>query len=154
MSVQPQMGLKSSMANYTIRYFSIEDYLRVFALWQATEGMGLSEADSEENIRRYLERNPGLSFVALDIDRIVGAVLCGHDGRRGLLHHLAVDKSYRRQGIAQILAQKCQDALKAAGIEKCHLFVYIDNIEAQIFWEKIGWDLRKDIVIMSKVISK
>lgn len=142
------------MTNITIRYFSQEDYTKVFALWQVTEGMGLSKGDSEENIRRYLERNPGLSFVALDGDQIVGAVLCGHDGRRGLLHHLAVDKSYRRHGIGQLLAEKCQDALNAAGIEKCHLFVITENIEAQIFWEKIGWELRKDIVIMSKVISE
>jgi ribosomal protein S18 acetylase RimI-like enzyme len=146
------MELKLSMTNITIRCFTIEDYQQVFTLWQATEGMGLSGADSEENIRQYLQRNPGMSFVALDGDRIIGAVLCGHDGRRGLLHHLAVDKSYQRRGIGKILAEKCQVALNAEGIEKCHLFVYTDNIEAQMFWENIGWELRKDIVIMSRVI--
>ena len=80
------------------------DHAAVVELWCSAEGIGLSSADSRPEIEHYLERNPGMSFVARDDGQIVGAALCGHDGRRGYLHHLAVAQSHRRRGIGTALA--------------------------------------------------
>jgi ribosomal protein S18 acetylase RimI-like enzyme len=136
-------------SNIRIHPMTIADYDEAMALWQATEGMGLRPADERQHIARYLARNPGLSFVARDGDRLVGTVLCGHDGRRGYLQHLAVDRAYRRQGIGRALVAQTLDALRAIDINKCHLFVIKTNTAAIEFWKHIGWFERDDIVTMS-----
>lgn len=133
-----------------IRVMSMDDYDDAIGLWKATEGMGLSSADSREAIGRYLERNPGMSFVARDPSgRLLGAVLCGHDGRRGYLHHLAVRADCRGQGLGRQLVERCLEAVHAAGIDKFHLFVYQTNTTGRAFWERIGWYERPELVIMS-----
>ena len=112
----------------SIREMTIGDYKTVYDLWKNTEGMDLSDADSLESITRFLKHNPGLSFVAVSEGEIVGAALCGHDGRRGYLHHLAVRKSYRRQGIGRSLVWRCLYVLMRAGISKTCLFIFDDNV--------------------------
>ena len=136
-------------SNIHIREMTMADYDAAMALWQRTEGMGLRPADAPEHIARYLARNPGLSFVAMDGDRLVGTVLCGHDGRRGYLQHLAVERAYRGQGIGKALVERVLNALRDVGIRKCHLFVIKENQAAIAFWRHIGWELRQDIVTMS-----
>lgn len=133
--------------------FDLQHYAAVFALWKSTEGLTLRDADSREAIGRYLERNPGLSFVAFDEETLVGAVLCGHDGRRGYLQHLAVAPGHRRRGIGAALAERCLAALVEQGIFKCHLFVRTDNLEARAFWERVGWTVREDILFLSRTIA-
>jgi len=135
--------------NIDVFPFTMDVYAAVMDLWRASEGIGLSSADSEERIENYLNRNPGMSFVAKTDGRVIGAVLCGHDGRRGYLHHLAVDKAYRYHGIGQALVEKCLNALEKEGIQKCHLFLIETNLEGRKFWEKVGWSLRRDIAVMS-----
>jgi len=132
---------------------TLADYDEVYALWAASEGIGLSSADSREAIGAFLQRNPGLAFVAVDGDIIVGAVICGTDGRRGYLHHLAVRSSHKRQGIGRHLAQACLDRLREQGIEKCHIFVYRENHSARQFWESIGWVERVELVLMTKTLD-
>ena len=133
-----------------IAEMSIADYEEVYALWAATQGIGLSAADERDAITRYLARNPGMSFVARDEQgRLAGAVLCGHDGRRGFLHHLAVRPDCRGHGTGRALAERCLAALSKEGITKCHLFVYGANQGGRAFWEKIGWNERTTLVIMS-----
>ena len=83
----------------------------------------------------------------------MGAVLCGTDGRRGFLHHLAVDASERRRGIGTALVDRGLEALRQRGIEKCHLFVLVGNEDAQQFWERTGWSVRRDLVMMSRVVD-
>jgi putative acetyltransferase len=136
-----------------IRDMDIEDYESVYRLWKNVEGIGLSDADSKEGINRFLEHNPGLSFVAVDGEQIVGAALCGHDGRRGYIHHLAVANDYRRQGIGKSLVGRCMYALMRIGIAKCHLFVFDDNQEAIRFWNKVGWTERVELMMMSQQIA-
>src|SRR5262245_47853322 len=113
--------------SFAIQEMSIEHYEAVLNLWQAAEGVGLSDADSYEGIARFLDRNPGLSYVAYVGETLAGAILSGHDGRRGYIHHLAVDPAYRRQGLGQALVEHCLAALAQAGIDKCHLFVFKQN---------------------------
>lgn len=132
-----------------IREMQIGDYNAVIDLWRVTEGIGLSSADERSKIAAYLEHNPGLSFCAWEGETLVGAVLCGHDGRRGYLHHLAVAADCRGQGAGRRLVEACLEGLHRAEIEKCHLFVYRDNAPGIAFWERVGWRLRHDLQIMS-----
>ncbi len=136
-----------------LREMTLADYDEVYTLWAASEGIGLSSADSREAIGAFLQRNPGLAFVAVDGDIIVGAVICGTDGRRGYLHHLAVRSSHKRQGIGRHLAQACLNRLREQGIEKCHIFVYRENHSARQFWESIGWVERVELVLMTKTLD-
>jgi ribosomal protein S18 acetylase RimI-like enzyme len=137
----------------TIDNFKIKDYQKVMALWQNCEGVGLSSADSKNSMQDYLKQNSGMSFVASYKNEIIGAVLCGHDGRRGYLHHLAVHPDFRNQGIGRALVEKCISALQSIGIQKCHLFIFKTNENARRFWEKIGWTHRGDIEVISKQIQ-
>nr|WP_275665490.1 GNAT family N-acetyltransferase [Vibrio sp. Isolate33] len=127
----------------------IEDYESVINLWCQTEGMSIRDADSKESIASYLERNAGLSFVAESNDTIVGAVLVGTDGRRGYLQHLAVDTNFRGQKLGCQLVSEAVNALAGLGIPKTHLFVYNDNINAQQFYEKLGWFPRDEVRMYS-----
>jgi N-acetylglutamate synthase len=131
----------------------MKDYQKVIALWKRYDGIGLSSADSESSIKRYLEQNPITSFVASYENDIIGAALCGHDGRRGYLHHLAVHADFRNQGVGRLLVEKCISALESIGIQKCHLFIFKNNENAFRFWKKIGWIHRKEIGIFSKEIQ-
>lgn len=141
------------MNNIDIRVMDHDDYQMVLALWESCEGVGLSEADSEPNIRLFLDRNPGLSYIVCEGDRVIGAILCGEDGRRGYLHHLAVHPAYRRRGIGGNLVRHCLRALAQKHIHKCHLFIFSDNFKGIDFWESEGWSLRDDLHIMSKFIN-
>ncbi len=142
------------MNEISIRPMTIADYEEALALWQGSEGVGLSAADSREAIAAYLQRNPDLSMVVFVGASLVGAVLCGHDGRRGFIHHLAVAPAYRRRGIGSALVQSCLAKLRALGIGKCHLFVFHANESAQAFWRAQGWQVRHDILIMSRYIDE
>ncbi|CQR74906.1 Acetyltransferase YpeA [Sporomusa ovata DSM 2662] len=140
-------------ASVIIREMSMEDYTKVMALWSGLEGLALGNADTQPNIRRFLKRNAGLCFVAENEQQIVGAILCGHDGRRGYLHHLAVSPSYRKNGIARRLVANCLNKLKEEGISKCHLFVFANNQQGMDFWQHIGFHQRNDINIFSQDIE-
>ncbi len=134
----------------TFRAMTIDDYEAVLALWKETEGMGLSKADTRERIAQYLDRNPGLSPLAFDDSgALIGAALCGHDGRRGFLHHVAVRADCRGQGLGRALVRRCLDGLRAEGIDRCHLFVISSNQGGRAFWLSTGWFERTDLTLMS-----
>ena len=137
--------------NWTIRAMTEADYGVVRALWERTEGVGLNESDTPEMVGSFLRRNAGLSVVAEDGEgRIGGAVLCGHDGRRGYLHHLAVEQAWRRQGIGKGLVTQCLSRLKGEGIAKCNLFLYANNAAGEMFWLGNGWKVRGDLKMVQK----
>ena len=131
-----------------VRCFRIEDYEAVVALWRRTEGVGLNESDTRRAIAVYLKHNPRLSFVAEKDGRIIGAVLCGQDGRRGYLHHLAVARRYHRQGVGRQLVNACLARLQKAGIQRCNLFIFADNAAGMKFWAHTGWKLRTELRVM------
>jgi len=133
-----------------IRPMRIADYDAVYALWENTEGMGLSDADSRGSISRFLQRNDGFCFVAEYEGALVGTVMCGHDGRRGYLYHAAVREDLRGQGIGKALIDTALGALAAAGIQKGHAFVFASNETGQAFWTAAGWHGREDIALFSK----
>jgi putative acetyltransferase len=131
-----------------VRPFRVKDCDAVIALWRRTEGVGLNESDTRRAIAAYLRRNPNLSFVAEKDGRIIGAVLCGHDGRRGYLHHLAVSKRHRYRGIGRRLVNACLAKLRKAGIQKCNIFIFADNTAGMKFWAHTGWSLRTELRLM------
>jgi putative acetyltransferase len=131
-----------------VRLFRREDYDAVVRLWRRAEGVGLNESDTHHAIIAFLRRNPNLSFVAENDGRIIGAVLCGHDGRRGYLHHLAVSKRHRCRGIGRQLVNACLTKLRKAGISKCNIFIFANNTGGMKFWTHTGWSLRTELRLM------
>ena len=136
--------------NVTIRPMTIDDYDQVLTLWTGMEGVGLNESDSREGIKRFLERNQGLSLVAEEKDSIIGAVLCGHDGRRGYLHHLAVAPVCRRQGLGMQLVRVCLDRLRGEGLSRCNVFLLADNPSGRVFWKMAGYKPRPDLQMLQR----
>jgi N-acetylglutamate synthase len=123
----------------------------VLAFWRDIRGIGLDDdCDSPAGLRRYLKRNPGLSFVACEDASIVGAVLSGHDGRRGYLHHLAVAPSHRKLGIGKALVVHCFQSLAKQHIPKCNIFLFRSNAAGRAFWLHNGWNLRQDLSVLQK----
>ncbi len=137
-------------SRFALRTMKPADYETVLALWRASEGIGLNESDARRPIALYLKRNRNLSLVAEVNGQIVGAVLCGHDGRRGYLHHLAVARGYRRHGIGRALVAECLARLNAAGIPKCNIFLFATNAAGRVFWLREGWSARKELLLLQK----
>ena len=132
-----------------IRPMTIRDYDEVFAMWQITTKRALSKADERGQIERYLNRNPGMSQVAVIDGRIVGTVLAGHDGRRGFIHHMAVLPEFRRRHIGRRLAEKAVEMIARDGIDKTHIFCYQNNETGQNFWKDFGFEKRGDVFVFS-----
>lgn len=125
---------------------TIDDYEQVHALWMRIKGFAIrSIDDSQEGIAKFLRRNPTTSVVAIEDGRIVGAILCGHDGRRGCLYHVCVDPDYRRRGIGKEMVGFCLDALRAEGINSVTLIAFTQNDIGNSFWHHVGWAEREDL---------
>ncbi|MBR4278229.1 MAG: GNAT family N-acetyltransferase [Lachnospiraceae bacterium] len=124
-----------------------EDYEGVRALWMTIHGFAIrSIDDSKEGVDRFIDRNPQTSVVAVsDKGEIVGAILCGHDGRRGCLYHVCVREDFRRKGIGKEMVVFCMNALKAEGINKVSLIAFTKNDIGNAFWNCIGWTKRLDL---------
>ena len=136
-----------------IRKMLISDYDSVFYLWLNSPGMGLNTADdSKEGIKKYLLRNPNTCFVAEKDGDIIGVILSGHDGRRGLIYHLAVKISEREQGIASTLLEYAIEALKNEGIIKVYIIVFKNNKTGNAFWEKRGFIIPDESIYRAKQI--
>ncbi len=129
-----------------IRVMAIEDFDEVHALWMQIHGFGIrSMDDSKEGIERFLKRNPTTSVVAVEDGKIVGAILCGHDGRRGCLYHVCVDEHYRMRGIGKAMVVFAMEALKKEGLSNVSLIAFTENDIGNAFWKEIGWRKREDI---------
>lgn len=130
----------------TFRAMTIEDYDQIYEIWMHIKGFGIrSIDDSKEGIARFLKRNPTTSVVA-EIDRkIVGGILCGHDGRRGCFYHVCVKPEYRRQGIGKQMVIFAMEALRAEEINKVSLIAFTKNDIGNAFWNTIGWTKREDL---------
>jgi len=117
----------------------VDDIATALVVWSRAEGVYLSESDTPESIAQFLRRNPDPCLVARVDGRIVGAVLCGHDGRRGHIYHLGVDRSVRRRGVGSALLSGCMARLADAGIPVCRASVLTGSAGAQEFWTRAGW---------------
>lgn len=129
-----------------IRVMTIEDYPQVYALWMSIHGFGIRTVDdSREGVEKFLKRNPATSVVAVEDDRVVGAILCGHDGRRGCFYHVCVAEDKRQRGIGKQMATFAMHALKAEGINKVSLIAFKSNEVGNRFWRSVGWTYRDDL---------
>lgn len=138
-----------------IRLMRPEDYDAVYALWTSCRGMGLNRPDdSREGIARFLARNPQTNFVAVQDTRIVGAIMAGHDGRRGFIYHTAVAEDWRRQGIAARLVDAAMAALARCGISKVALVAFTSNEAGNAFWEAEGFTVRNDLTYRNRPIAE
>lgn len=137
-----------------LRPFGIDDYEAALALWEASPGVELSAADERDEIAVFLARNPGLSMAADVGGELVGVALCGHDGRRGFVYHLAVAGAHRRRGLGRRLIDAALDALAADGIDKCHAFVVAAEDGARAFWPGVDWVERTELVAFSRLTPR
>jgi len=131
------------------RKLQISDYDGVTVLWRGCGGISLRDADSREGMEKYLQRNPGLSFIAENETGIHGTLMAGHDGRRGYIQHLAVAPVSRGQGVGARLVELCLAALKSEGIVKSHVHVIGANEAGIAFWSRLGWTHRGEIEMYS-----
>ena len=129
-----------------VRVMTIEDYDQVKELWNSIKGFGIrSMDDSREGVARFLKRNPTTSVVAEEDGKVVGASLCGHDGRRGCLYHVCVHKDYRMRGIGKSMVAFAMEALKKEEINKVSLIAFTKNDIGNAFWKEIAWTKREDL---------
>ena len=142
------------MVDIDIRTMTIDDYDEVYALWGTISGFGIRNIDdSHEGIERFLKRNPSTSVVAEINGKIVGTILCGHDGRQGSFYHVCVDKNYRKQGIGKQMVVVAMRALQAEQISIVTLIAYKKNDGGNAFWNQIGWTMRDDINTYNFVLN-
>ena len=129
-----------------IRVMTIEDYGQVYKLWMSIKGFYIrSIDDSREGVEVFLKRNPDTSVVAEEKGEIVGAILCGHDGRRATFYHVCVREDFRRKGIGKKMVVECMNALKRDKINKVALIAFTQNDVGNAFWKQIGWTERLDL---------
>ncbi len=132
--------------DYTIRTMNIEDYDEVYDLWLSIHGFAMrSVDDSKAGVERFLKRNENLSVVAVADGRIVGSILCGHDGRHGSFYHVCVAEDYRKNGIGKAMATACMKRLQADGVSKVALVAFTNNEVGNQFWHAEGWKQREDL---------
>lgn len=131
---------------YEIRVMTTDDYEEVHDLWMSIHGFAIrSIDDSKEGVERFIKRNPKTSMVAVSDGKIVGAILCGHDGRRGCLYHVCVHEDYRKHGIGKSMAVACMRALQAEQINKVNIVAFKSNELGNHFWKEEGWNFREDL---------
>ena len=136
------------------RLMNIDDYQQAYDLWILC-GNGLNNKDdSKEGIERYLKRNPTTSFVAICGEKVIGVILCGHDGRRGIIQHACVSPDYRRSGVGARLVELALEALKAEQITKVLLVAFKKNEGGNKFWESQGFTLREDLNYRNKALTE
>jgi len=130
----------TAQAAVTTREFVLSDHEGAVALWCEIDSVEICEGDSREEVAEYLKRNPGLSRVAEADGKMVGAVMCGHDGRRGWIYHLAVAQEYRGRGVGKMLLDDCVRGLREAGLKRAIILVEGQNAAGQKFWLREGWE--------------
>jgi len=138
-----------------IRNMTIDDYDAAYGIWLLSPEIGLNNIDdTKENIAKYLERNPNTCFVAEEGGNVAGVILCGHDGRRGFVHHTAVAREMRRRGIGSALVKAAMESLGREGVSKAYLLAFTVNAAGNAFWEKQGFVVRDELVFRTKVITE
>lgn len=151
-----ELARRMKQAVFGIQPMTIANYDQLRALWLATPGMGLNDLDdSREGIAKYLDRNPRTSFVATENGfDVIGAIMAGHDGRRGYIHHTCVRADRQGEGIGRALVEAALDALKAEGINKAALVAFHRNEKGNAFWEKMGFTTREDLTYRNKALTE
>ena len=136
-------GDATGLPSYHLRQFRYpEDYPAVSALWSNSgPGVQVRRSDEPEEIAKKLQRDPDLFLLAEVEGELIGTVLGGFDGRRGMIYHLAVAEKWKRQGVGEALMNEVEQRLRSKGCIRCYLLVTRENENAMRFYEKRGWEL-------------
>lgn len=130
------------------------DYESVFALWGSIEkGVRTGRSDTPAEIEKKLSHDPDLFLVAEADGEIIGSVIGGYDGRRGLVYHLAVALAFRGVGIGSRLMDELESRLRAKGCLKCYLLVTNDNPEAEVYYQHRGWQHMDTVRLYGKELQ-
>ncbi|HEX5839220.1 MAG TPA: GNAT family N-acetyltransferase [Anaerolineales bacterium] len=142
-------------ASVQIRQFQYpQDYQPVYDLWSSIEkGVHVGRSDTPVEIEKKIGRDPDLFLVAVCDEQIIGSVIGGYDGRRGLIYHLAVSASFRGQGIGSRLMDAVESRLRAKGCLKSYLLVAEDNREAEAYYQHRGWKPMNTVHLFGKDLA-
>ncbi|MBY8985384.1 MAG: GNAT family N-acetyltransferase [Candidatus Lokiarchaeota archaeon] len=133
-----------------IEKFSMKFYEEVIQLWK-NAGISVGSSDSKNEIERMLNRNPDLFLIGKIKDQIISVVMGGFDGRRGYVHHLAVDPTFQKKGYGRKIMNRLNEIFHQKGVHKVHLFIERHNKEVVDFYQNLGWEIRKDLTMMSYI---
>jgi ribosomal protein S18 acetylase RimI-like enzyme len=136
-----------------IENFSIESYNSVIDLWRKA-GISIGSSDSEEEVGRMLKRNPNLLLIGKLNERVIAVVMGGFDGRRGYVHHLAVDPIHQKKGYGKRIMDELINNFRRIGVHKIHLFIERENQDIVNFYKNLDWQIRDDLIMMSFVPDK
>jgi len=134
-----------------IKKMNIRNYQEIIDLWKNTEGVAINNYDdSEKSIEKFIERNPTTCFVAEYENGIIGTIMGGNDGRRGLIYHLMVKLEHRKKGIGKKLLEKVEQSFKNEGIKRIYLVTYKENEIGNEFWKNNEYEIRDSVIFWSK----
>ena len=136
-----------------IEKFSMKFYKEIIELWRKT-GISVGSTDTKEELKRMIERNPHLFLIGKRDEKVIGVVMGGFDGRRGYVHHLAVDPNYQKKGYGKMIMDELMKRFRKMRVHKVHLFIEKYNKEVVKFYQNLGWDIRDDLIMMSYVPDK
>lgn len=140
---------------FNVRSMKEEDFEEAHNLWMTIHGFGIrSIDDSKEGVLRFLKRNPNTSAVAEVDGKIVGTILCGHDGRTGSFYHVCVHEDFRRRGIGKSMAIFCMRALQEEKVNKVSLIAFTGNTIGNKFWHEEGWNMREDVNVYDFILNE
>jgi len=141
------------MINMKIEKFEMQYYQETVALWRKT-GIGIGSSDTNNEVEAVLTRNPDLFLIGKKEGKIVSSVIGTSDGRRGYVHHLAVDPSYQKKGYGKMIMDELIEIFRDMKVHKIHLFIQKTNIQVVEFYSKLGSEIRDDLIMMSYVPNK
>ena len=141
------------MINVKIEKFKIEYYDEILELWKKT-GIGVGSSDTIDEVTRVLNRNPDLFLIGKIKEKVIAVVIGTFDGRRGYVHHLAVDPNYQKMGFGKIIMKALIERFRTNNIQKVHLFIEKSNNRVAEFYNNLGWDVREDLIMMSYIPDK
>ncbi len=124
----------------------VDDYEEIHKIWSNSNGVTLRAIDdSREGIGRFLKRNPNNSLICRLNKKIIGGILCGHDGRKGFIYHTVVKDKYRGSGVGKKLVEDAIKSLKDEHITKIGVLINSDNPSGNDFWESLGFKYFSDL---------
>jgi len=141
------------MIKMKIEKFSLKYYHEVVELWKKA-GIDVGSSDTKDQIEGVLDRNPDLFLIGKEDGKIVVVVIGAFDGRRGYIHHLAVDPDYQKRGYGKIIMNELIERFRIKKVHKIHLFIEKTNREVVDFYSNLGWKVRDELIMMSYVPNK
>jgi ribosomal protein S18 acetylase RimI-like enzyme len=136
-----------------IELFIMRYYHEIIALWKRS-GIDISSSDTRDEIAKMLKRNPDLFLIGKENEKVIAVVMGAFDGRRGYVHHLAIDPDYQKKGYGKTMMDELIEKFQIKKVHKVHLLIEKSNKEVADFYRKLGWEVRDDLIMMSFVPDK